>query len=713
MASQVPYNPVPNVAAVDRPTPYRSEAIPSGAFGQPQAQARIQEGQTLGQVGNELYARAIAIQEFQQQAEANERDAAFQQQNVKSFVDYTSKRGLDAVNGLDPFLAQQEQVRQQMGQGLSPYGQVLYNNQTRNAYNRMMVSAAVHAKDQQKAYVGAGYQAKIDAANNNLLSNPSPGSLGPNMQEVENSARDYAKVMLGYPDDSDQMTQFIAKEKSKTATNYVMGLAKGNEPIKASIALEKLAKASAISGEDYTKVRAYVDNKMENVQSRVTSSDILAGKAGDWGNKPLDIATAKIGVSAAEGFHGDYSIQGPVVQSGRYAGQRALGKYMVMPGNLSSWLSQAGMPDMTPAQFLNSPDAQEKLFETRFAQRQQALGSFDRALSEWFTGNPNAPMDANDGYNTKAQYMATAHSAIAREAGGTAAGAMARRVAEQQMPGRGDYADRLEHETVAKYNLYEHEKRMDEFNNEQKIADAMTPGLDGKLVTSVEQLTTNPEVKLAFDALKPTKRNQIIERISSNARNGGYQATDETANEYAQLRGLASSPDPEDKQKVLDVDAMSKPWPMSFINGLRAEQARIMKGASADPNVTHAMNVLKPMVDEEYRLSKDEKTMFRGKLQQVMEDQIRSGVEMKEEKIQEIGRNLMKEFVTPSYWWGYNKTKMYQMPMDAPQRQRMIELYKQQHNGQEPSETDLGILWTADLYQHQFGQTPRLRPPSR
>lgn len=82
-----------------------------------------------------------------------------------------------------------------------------------------------------------------------------------------------------------------------------------------------------------------------------------------------------------------YRALGPVVQSG----DRAYGKYQVMGANIAPWTREILGVEMTPQQFLDSPEAQERVFEVKFGQYVQQTGSPEAAASMWFTGRPSAP----------------------------------------------------------------------------------------------------------------------------------------------------------------------------------------------------------------------------------------------------------------------------------------------------------------------------------
>lgn len=76
---------------------------------------------------------------------------------------------------------------------------------------------------------------------------------------------------------------------------------------------------------------------------------------------------------------GDYS----VVQSGT----GALGAYQVLPSNLPGWLQQAGLPAMSPQQYLANPAAQDQLAAAILGGYYQQYGAAGAAAA-WYSGDP-------------------------------------------------------------------------------------------------------------------------------------------------------------------------------------------------------------------------------------------------------------------------------------------------------------------------------------
>jgi hypothetical protein len=80
---------------------------------------------------------------------------------------------------------------------------------------------------------------------------------------------------------------------------------------------------------------------------------------------------------------GNYSAMGPLVR-----GDRAHGKYQVMGANIPSWTEEALGRRMTPAEFLKSPEAQERVFEHQFGKYLAQHGNLADAASMWHSGVP-------------------------------------------------------------------------------------------------------------------------------------------------------------------------------------------------------------------------------------------------------------------------------------------------------------------------------------
>ena len=103
---------------------------------------------------------------------------------------------------------------------------------------------------------------------------------------------------------------------------------------------------------------------------------------------------------------GDYSAVGPVVEKGMYKGQRALGRYQVMPGNIASWTKAAVGRSYTPEEFLASPEIQDAVATHQLSLSRDKHGTWEDAASVWFTGRPVSQAgNASDGFTTAPAYI--------------------------------------------------------------------------------------------------------------------------------------------------------------------------------------------------------------------------------------------------------------------------------------------------------------------
>lgn len=101
---------------------------------------------------------------------------------------------------------------------------------------------------------------------------------------------------------------------------------------------------------------------------------------------PGDAGAAIAGIESG----GKYDKLGPVTKTG----DRAYGKYQVMGANIPQWTKTHLGQEMTPDQFLASPEAQDAVFKGQFGQYAQKYGP-EGAAKAWFAGergmsNPNA-----------------------------------------------------------------------------------------------------------------------------------------------------------------------------------------------------------------------------------------------------------------------------------------------------------------------------------
>jgi hypothetical protein len=120
------------------------------------------------------------------------------------------------------------------------------------------------------------------------------------------------------------------------------------------------------------------------------------------GVSDLDRARCAISKNESGSCGGNYGLVGPPTRSGG----RAYGRYQVMDFNIGPWSARACGVRMTPEQFRQSPDCQDKVFDQQFGSYMQQCG-FEGAAAKWFSGRC-AIGSGGDGYTSIGRYVAKA-----------------------------------------------------------------------------------------------------------------------------------------------------------------------------------------------------------------------------------------------------------------------------------------------------------------
>jgi hypothetical protein len=99
----------------------------------------------------------------------------------------------------------------------------------------------------------------------------------------------------------------------------------------------------------------------------------------------------------------------PLVKTGRYAGQRAIGLGGIMPGNVPAWSREHLGREMTPAELAADEKAQRAIIRGELQKNLTKYGNPQDAASVWFTGRPFAQASAagaNDSFTSVQDYVA-------------------------------------------------------------------------------------------------------------------------------------------------------------------------------------------------------------------------------------------------------------------------------------------------------------------
>src|SRR5882762_8322699 len=169
----VPYKPIPDQSPQATPTPYFHVNTPPAAFGANIGQALEGLGQMTEHAGNELFTRAIALQNLRNETEAREADAQYMMKAGELHANFSSLQGKQAVDAYPGYMQQLQESREQIREGLSnDASRRLYDSPSLSTLGRTIFNGAGHAAAENKSWAYGASKARIGAMADTALSSP-------------------------------------------------------------------------------------------------------------------------------------------------------------------------------------------------------------------------------------------------------------------------------------------------------------------------------------------------------------------------------------------------------------------------------------------------------------------------------------------------------------------------------------------------------------
>lgn len=712
MASQVPYTGVPNVQPSFDATPSMSSNLPVDAFGAGVANAVGHLGKAVEGAGNEIYARAIAMQQLNEQANAANAVAEFTTAMGEKYAAYTSLSGKAAVDGYKPYIDDLNATREAIGQKLSsPYAQKAYLQESRSIQARSVFSAAAHSGREGKNYAIGSTQSLIDARSN-------AAALAPQDEDsyvaaIKQNALDAKHLgeLKGWDQQTvDNYTQLM---NSKMTMGRIQGLAK-SDVVSAQKLLDAATKAGNITGEDLGRAQTYIRSQRLSVASRQEASRMMAGDNTSIGAGKVSVDSIVEAIAGNEGA--DWGTKHlPVTHkvNGRMITEYGLGRFGVMQSNLQPWLKEAGMPAMTEQEFLNNPKAQVQLARFKLGQYQDEGGSALAAANKWFTGSYNPDPKRTDGISTAAGYQKKFLAGLARNSGAAEISAAARARSQQLFGDDAEAADAMEQQALIRHSRVKTMEREDLRDNIETIENAIIPAKDGKLVTSIEDIQ-DPKVQAAWDALPAAVQNKYRRILARNAK-GDYEETQENQIEYRKWLGRLTDPmaSPEDKVAAQNADFASMPLPANQRQQLNMLKARMWKDQNKNPALNHAMSVSDDILRNAgitRNKNKEDYDQIRGSMFMILNQRMADGDPVKkDEELRQIASRLTRE-VSNGKWFGIlpSKEQAFKVQVPESEKKKIIEAYiKNNPTGEPPNEKDIQSIYNAHMYNQLYGKAKK------
>jgi hypothetical protein len=176
--------------------------------------------------------------------------------------------------------------------------------------------------------------------------------------------------------------------------------------------------------------------------------------------------------------------------------------------------------------------------------------------------------------------------------------------------------------------------------------------------------------------------------------------------QYMRLRGISENPQatPEERAELANLDLLTLKMPNKSIDAIRVMQDKTRKGFEQDPNTKAAMDFLSPYLPPEMKGSNNRGTYntYLGTLHDTLKDEIEStGAMPNRERVKQIGMDLLQRQVEEPMFGGWLKhnVPLYKAAVPDEIKNQMVQEYKKQNFGAEPTDEQIHSDYVAKLYR--------------
>lgn len=282
----VPYSPVPSQSISGAGLPEVTPNVPAAAFGGDVGQAISGMGKAIEGAGNEVYERAIWLQNLNNQADARQASADYTIASGKLHAEYNSLEGKNAVDAYPKYTEDLKTLRGQFKNRLSsPMAQRMYDNESLGTLSHAIFNGASHSAAQQKSYFKGSLDADVTSQFETAAQNPKDDILfNKGLKNVESTVRQKGQLEGQSPLAIDNN---VAAVKSKFWANKFENLAK-ESPFEAQTAMYD--NRENMTAADFKRTEALVGAQVHAVGSANIARDLLAAHTDEEGNLTASVA---------------------------------------------------------------------------------------------------------------------------------------------------------------------------------------------------------------------------------------------------------------------------------------------------------------------------------------------------------------------------------------------------------------------------------------
>lgn len=270
----VPYSPVPDVRPSSQGTPTIGVDAPGAAFGTTVAQAVSSVGGDLSKDGDEIFQRAMALQDLHNAAESDDAVTKYMAGLGDIHAKFNALEGQARVQAYPQYLTDIKTLREQIGSNVSnPMARRMYDRESLSTMGRTMFSGAVLAADGQKQWMIGSANAASDMLMKHMTDNADNDVMfNADIKKLEEKQRFVAQM---HGEDDTQANDRVMNALSAAYRERVM--AKGwLQPNEAATMLDDYKAKHLITDTDYQKANALVRSSARSIGAANIAHDVYS-----------------------------------------------------------------------------------------------------------------------------------------------------------------------------------------------------------------------------------------------------------------------------------------------------------------------------------------------------------------------------------------------------------------------------------------------------
>lgn len=715
--AQVPYSPVPSTQpTLQGPSPERINTPPA-AFGTTIAGATEGLGQSMSQVGNELFNRALAMQQLTNETDAKNADAQYTKISSDLYSKLEAQQGINAVNAYPQYQKDLEDQRQQIRATLNPMAARMFDSSSLSSLGRANFNGARWAGAQHKAYIDGTSKSAVEMAQVDFGNSFNDPVASKTALDRINSETDLQAGVHGW---SPVETEAHRQDAVAQAYYKRFEAQAVTQPFQARSEFEK---DPSVVG----KYRAQTEAMLERQEATVGSRQIVHNMTqGSYLDKTIAqesggdfFATSK--TTSAKGIagftdntwtslryaHPDLALPAKVTDA---TGQQQLDALKALTADNQKALAKAGFDTNDQNTYLahflgaygavkflrgmqadpgqsavtlagqDAADANRNIFYNPDGSERSAGEAFVR-LTARFAGPGPLTKDSSPAWLSGALPVATQ---------------VARTLAPNNPMLEDQVQSRLRTQFDLVHNTYLHEQQVG-FN--QLMMTVQGNGNSDRAIRDMDTIYNNPQMAAMFNGMDPSFQKQIMRTVETQAKQD-LPFTEPRRAMYTQMVGMFSNP--EMRTQALNVDISSLDLPQAQKVALTRMRASIVSDVTKTDNLNRVLadpSVKAYVKGANLRVDSDEYNQFLGGLSERLQEYVNTN---KKEPDSEWKRNTARELLQESGGFlGFGSSFGFQPPSGFVDE---ITSIFRTNKGRVPDSRELGMMYQYSLTHPNWRQ---------